>query len=89
MAEIGIVARTLGKYNVYLGGNLEGTRINVLYRELVPSGELTEAIRAVLVAYVEQRQPGEALGDWATRVGVASLPAATVLAVDTPIPVGD
>ena len=89
VAEIGIVGRTLGKYNLYLGGNLEGTRLNVLYRELVPSGELTEAIRAVLVAYVEQRRPGEALGDWATRVGVATLPAATPQTIDAPIPAGD
>ena len=88
VADIGLVGRTLNKYTIFLGGNPEGTRLNVQYRDLVPADELTEAIRTVLVAYVAQRQPGEALGDWATRVGIAALPTATV-APTAPVPVGD
>lgn len=74
IAEIGIVGRTLGKYNVYLGGNMEGTRLNTLYRELVPAEELPNTIRTVLSAYVAERQPGEPLGDWAARVGIDRIP---------------
>jgi sulfite reductase (ferredoxin) len=94
LAEIGIVGRTAGKYNVYLGGNLEGTRLNVLYRELVPAADLSGVIHGVLSAYVAGRRPGEPLGDWATRVGPAGWPAVQPDAqrrdLETaPVPVGD
>ncbi len=86
LAEIGIVGRTADKYNVYLGGNLEGTRLNVLYRELIRSDELSSVIRGVLTAYVGDRRPGEPLGDWAARVGVAAWPAVQEAG---PVAVGD
>jgi sulfite reductase (ferredoxin) len=78
VADIGLVGRTLGKYNIYLGGNMEGTRLNTLYQELVPSDDLPRAIRAVLAAYVENRHAGERIGDWAARSGVAAISAQTV-----------
>jgi len=40
IAEIGFVGRAPGKYNVYLGGGFYGQRLNKLYRESVPSGEI-------------------------------------------------
>jgi sulfite reductase beta subunit-like hemoprotein len=73
VSDIGLVGRTVGKYNIYLGGNLEGTRINKLYRELVVSTELGKEIEAVLKSYIAERQPNERLGDWADRVGVENI----------------
>jgi sulfite reductase (ferredoxin) len=73
VADIGLVGRTVGKYNIYLGGNLEGTRMNKLYRELVVSTEIGNEIEAVLKSYLEGRQPNERLGDWADRVGVENI----------------
>lgn len=73
MADIGLVGRTLGKYNLYFGGNMEGTRMNQLYKELIPSADLPTIIRNVLKSYVNTRTPGERVGDWATRVGVESI----------------
>lgn len=73
VADIGLVGRTVGKYNIYLGGNLEGTRINKLYRELVVSTEIGNEIEAVLKSYIADRQPNERLGDWADRVGVENI----------------
>jgi sulfite reductase (ferredoxin) len=69
VADIGLVGRTAGKYNIYLGGNPEGTRLNTLYAELVPADALPQALHEVLAAYVAQRLPGERVGDWAARVG--------------------
>jgi sulfite reductase (ferredoxin) len=79
-ADIGLVGRTLGKYNIYLGGNMEGTRLNTLYRELVPADALPAALREVLAAYRAGRTPGERLGDWAARVGVAAISSSAVAA---------
>ena len=73
MADIGLVGRTLGKYNLYFGGNMEGTRMNQLYKELIPSADLPTTIRNVLKSYVNTRQPGERVGDWAARVGVETI----------------
>jgi sulfite reductase (ferredoxin) len=81
VADIGLVGRTLGKYNIYLGGNMEGTRLNALYQELVPAAALPEAIRAVLIAYLDGRQNGERIGDWAARVGVDAIQSAAVAEV--------
>lgn len=67
VADIGLVGQSMDKYAVYLGGNLEGTRLNVLYRELVPKEELRGLLRDVLLAYRTHRTPGERLGDWAAR----------------------
>jgi hypothetical protein len=33
LAEIGLVGKNLGKYNLYLGGGFVGDRLNKLYRE--------------------------------------------------------
>ena len=73
VADIGLVGRTLGKYNIYLGGNPEGTRLNTLYDELIPAEKLPGVLRQVLQIYVQTRQDGERIGDWASRVGVESI----------------
>ncbi|MCB0062339.1 MAG: NADPH-dependent assimilatory sulfite reductase hemoprotein subunit [Caldilineaceae bacterium] len=70
VADIGLVGRTLGKYSIFLGGNPEGTRLNTLYEDIVPATELPGMIRSILLAYINTRQSGERVGDWANRVGV-------------------
>ncbi len=75
MSDIGLVGRTLGKYNLYFGGNPEGTRMNQLYRELISAADLPSVLRNVLRTYLTTRTPGERVGDWATRVGVDQIDA--------------
>ena len=70
VSDIGLVGRSLGKYTIFLGGNPEGTRLNTQYRDLVEESDLAGALRDVLQTYVNTRQPGERVGDWADRVGV-------------------
>jgi len=81
VADIGLVGRSLGKYTIFLGGNPEGTRLNTQYRDLVPETELAGALRDVLQAYLDNRQPGERVGDWADRVGVEQIQELTQSAV--------
>ena len=75
MSDIGLVGRTLGKYNLYFGGNPEGTRMTQLYRELISAADLPSVLRNVLRTYLSTRTPGERLGDWSTRVGVDQIDA--------------
>jgi len=73
LGDLGFVGRTLNAYNVYVGGDFEGTRLNQLYAEMIPTDLLVATVNPLLVMYKEQRQPGERFGDFCYRVGVEAL----------------
>jgi sulfite reductase (NADPH) hemoprotein beta-component len=66
-AEIGFVGRSLGLYEIWLGGNDTGTRLNRLYRDNVKDADIVETLRPVLTRYAGERAVGERFGDWCTR----------------------
>ncbi len=66
-AEIGLVGRSLGLYNVFVGGSFEGTRLARLYRPDVRSADLVNVLAETLDQWRARRAPGEAFGDWAAR----------------------
>ena len=67
-AEIAFVGKGPNKYQIYLGGNEASTRLNRVYKDSVKSDDLIAEVRAVLVRYLQERQPGERLGDFCRRV---------------------
>ncbi len=67
-AEIGLVGRSLGLYNLYVGGSFEGTRLARLYRPDVRSADLVDVLADTLDQWRAGRMRGEAFGDWAARV---------------------
>lgn len=67
-AEIGVIGRSLGRYNVYVGGNLAGTRLSRLYQTDVLAPDLPVLLGDLIVRWQAERGAGEAFGDWATRV---------------------
>jgi sulfite reductase (ferredoxin) len=73
LGDVGFVGTTLGKYDVYLGGDFGGTRLNELYARNVPIGDIPELLRHPLAAYGVERLPGEGFGDWSSRMGVEQL----------------
>jgi sulfite reductase (ferredoxin) len=73
LGDVGFVGTTLGKYDVFLGGDFDGTRLNELYAKNVPIGEIPELLRHPLEAYGRERLPGEGFGDWSWRAGVGAL----------------
>ena len=42
MAEIGFIGKGPGKYNLYLGGSHNGTRLNKLYKENIGEEEILQ-----------------------------------------------
>jgi len=66
-AEIGIVGVSADRYNISLGGRLNSTRLNRLYRELVPGAEIAAALDPLFAAYSQHREPDEPFGDFALR----------------------
>jgi len=68
MAELGFVGRAPRKYNVYVGGNESGTRLNRVYLESVKDEEMESVLGGMLDRFKEGRQEGERFGDWSARV---------------------
>lgn len=72
-ADIGLVGKTKGKYTIFLGGQLLGTRLGTVFKDLVPFEEITNTLTPVFVAFKEHRHEGETLGDFCHRVGTEQL----------------
>lgn len=67
LAEIGFVGKGPGKYNVYLGGNREGTRVPKLYLENVGEDVYLPALDELIGQWANYRNDGECFGDYVIR----------------------
>jgi sulfite reductase (NADPH) hemoprotein beta-component len=76
MAEIGFVGKAPGRYQVWLGGNASGTRLNRVWKETLKDAEMENELRPVLARYAKERHNGERFGDWCDRVLLNEEPAA-------------
>ena len=68
-SDIGLVGQTVGKYKIFVGGNLLGTRLNFTYKELIPLEEIVQELVPLLVYYTRDHTLGESLGDFCQRRG--------------------
>ena len=66
-AEIGFVGRSLGLYEVWLGGNDVGTRLNRIYKDNVKDADIVGELRPLLARYAAERGDRERFGDWCAR----------------------
>ncbi|SEU10531.1 assimilatory sulfite reductase (NADPH) hemoprotein subunit [Stigmatella erecta] len=69
LAEIALVGKAPGRYNLHLGGDTRGQRLNNLYRENIDEAGVLEALEPLFAAYSRDRQPGEGFGDFTLRAG--------------------
>ena len=69
LAEIGLVGRTPGKYNLYLGAAFDGSRLNKLYRKDIGHDEIVAALAPLIRSYAKERFAGERFGDFVIRHG--------------------
>ncbi len=68
MAELAFVGKAPGRYQIWVGGNVAGTRLNRVWKDTVKESDLEAELRPVLARYARERQHGERFGDWAVRV---------------------
>lgn len=73
--DIGLVGKTAGKYTILVGGNVEGTRLNFIYKDLVPQDEIVPTLVPLLERYKSERASGETFGDFCQRIGKEELTA--------------
>lgn len=68
MAEIAFVGKAPGRYQLWFGGNVSGTRLNRVYREVVKEADIETELRPVFQRWKNERTAGERFGDFAARV---------------------
>jgi sulfite reductase (NADPH) hemoprotein beta-component len=69
LAEIGLVGRAPGRYNLYLGAAFDGSRLNKLYGKDLNHDEIVGALSPLISAYAKERTDGERFGDFVIRKG--------------------
>jgi sulfite reductase (NADPH) hemoprotein beta-component len=69
-AEIGLVGKAPGKYNIMLGGNREGTRLARLWKEAALVDDIPVLIGELFKQYAKERHAGQAFGDWVDQAAV-------------------
>ncbi|XXN62471.1 assimilatory sulfite reductase (NADPH) hemoprotein subunit [Enterobacter ludwigii] len=70
LAELGLVGKAPGRYNLHIGGNREGTRIPRMYRENINEGEILASIDELVGRWATERQADEGFGDFVIRAGI-------------------
>jgi sulfite reductase (NADPH) hemoprotein beta-component len=70
IAEIGLVGKGPGTYNLYLGAGFAGDRLGCLYRDNIDEAEILRSLEPLFVAYAGDRRERERFGDFLVRTGV-------------------
>jgi sulfite reductase (NADPH) hemoprotein beta-component len=69
LAEIGLVGKGPGRYNLYLGAAFDGSRLSKLYAEDLDHAGIVAKLGPLFEAYATERRSGERFGDFVIRVG--------------------
>jgi sulfite reductase (NADPH) hemoprotein beta-component len=70
LAEIGLVGKGPRTYNLLLGGDGRGTRLNTLYLENIAEAEILAALDGLFARYAAGCHPQEGFGDFVIRTGI-------------------
>jgi sulfite reductase (NADPH) hemoprotein beta-component len=67
IAEIGFVGTAYGRYNLQLGGDYEGFRLNKIYKENLDEAQILSELDSVLALFNKERKGTERFGDFTYR----------------------
>jgi sulfite reductase (NADPH) hemoprotein beta-component len=70
LAEIALVGKAPGRYNLYLGASVRGDRLNALYRENIAEPQILDELGILIRRYAAERTPGEPFGDFTVRTSI-------------------
>lgn len=68
MAELAFVGKAPGRYQIWLGGNAAGTRLNRLWKDVVKDPDMENELRPLLARFAKERNGSERFGEWCDRV---------------------
>jgi sulfite reductase (NADPH) hemoprotein beta-component len=72
LAEIGLVGKGPGRYNLYLGAAFDGSRLSKLYAEDLDHAGIVATLDPLFAAYAKQRVGGERFGQFVIRAGLVA-----------------
>jgi sulfite reductase (NADPH) hemoprotein beta-component len=72
LAEIALVGKGPGRYNLYLGAAFDGSRMSKLFAEDLDHDAIVATLDPALEAFARERQNGERFGDYVIRAGFVS-----------------
>jgi sulfite reductase (NADPH) hemoprotein beta-component len=67
LAEIALVGKAPGRFNLFLGGSADGARLNRLAHENLNESEILRILDQWLGRFAAQRENGESFGDFVHR----------------------
>lgn len=67
LAEIALVGKAPGRYNLMLGADARGQRLNRLYRENIAEEEILHTLDGLFARYARERDANEGFGDFLVR----------------------
>ncbi len=67
LAEIGFVGTGPGRYNLHLGGDHSGQRLNKIYKESLDEFGILGHLEGLFLIFKKDRNKGETFGDFALR----------------------
>jgi sulfite reductase (NADPH) hemoprotein beta-component len=70
LAEVALVGKAAGAYNLMLGGGHHGERLNKIYRYSIKEDEILDILLPLFKRWSLERNDGEPFGDWTIRAGI-------------------
>lgn len=67
LAEIGLIGKSPGHYNLYLGGSNTENRLNTLYRETLTEADILAELKPIIGDFSKNRLKQESFGDFVIR----------------------
>lgn len=67
LAEIGFIGTAYGRYNLHLGGDRLGERLNIKYKDSADEETILSELDGLFASYASGRSNGETFGDFAIR----------------------
>jgi sulfite reductase (NADPH) hemoprotein beta-component len=72
LGEIALVGKAPGRYNLMLGADRRGQRLNRLHRENIDENEILNVLDELFARYAAGRESDEGFGDFLVRIGIVS-----------------
>jgi sulfite reductase (NADPH) hemoprotein beta-component len=66
-AEIGFVGTAYGQYNLHIGGDRLGERLNTKFKDNLNEEQILKTLDELFSVYAKERSKGETFGDFSNR----------------------
>jgi sulfite reductase (NADPH) hemoprotein beta-component len=66
-SEIGFVGTAYGKYNLHIGGDRLGERLNTKYKENLDEAAILTTLDNLFLGYTKEKNKNETFGDFSYR----------------------